>query len=286
MRQGIWNDSQSSATGMAGCYELRGKTLGIVGYGHIGAQVSVLAEAFGLHVLFHDVLNLMPFGSACQVRSLDALLAEADFLTLYMPDTPDTVDMTSRPQLATMKKGSHIINTSGGKVVNIPALIDALNSGHLAGASLDVFPIELSTPPSSEETKLQEFTLRSADDDNNDTNSFTWATARKLQSMQNVILTPHISGSTEDAQRTMSHNVIQALTQHLIQQRSASRTPATALGDIFISKDPHASNHMIQQRVLSSRYDIVSVEKSGSNQKGGEPASSDLYTNRQQLVYC
>jgi D-3-phosphoglycerate dehydrogenase / 2-oxoglutarate reductase len=285
MRQGIWNDSQSSATGMAGCYELRGKTLGIVGYGHVGAQVSVLAEAFGLRVLFHDVLNLMPFGSACQVKSLDALLAEADFVTLHVPDAPDTVDMISHPQLATMKKGSHIINTSSGKVVNIPALIDALNSGHLAGASLDVFPIELSTPPSPEET-LQEFTLRSADDDNNYTNSFTWATARKLQSMQNVILTPHISGSTKDAQHTMSHDVIQALTQHLIQQRSASRTPATALGDIFIGKDPHASNHTIQQRVLSSRYDIVSVEKSGSNQKGREPASSDLYTNRQQLVYC
>ncbi|KAJ7492680.1 hypothetical protein FB451DRAFT_1336539 [Mycena latifolia] len=129
LRTGVWNKQSK------GCWEVRGKTLGIVGYGHIGSQLSVLAEAFGIRVIFYDVLNIMALGSARQVDSLAALLAEADFL-------PETINMIAQPQLALMKKGSYLINNSRGKVVDIPALIDALKSKHLAGAAIDVFPSE------------------------------------------------------------------------------------------------------------------------------------------------
>ncbi|KAK0506362.1 hypothetical protein EDD18DRAFT_1123052 [Armillaria luteobubalina] len=136
LRTGIWNKQSK------GCWEVRGKTLGIVGYGHIGSQLSVLAESFGIRVLFYDVVNLMPLGSARQVESLDALLAEADFISLHVPESPETINMISQHQFATMKKGAYLINNARGKVVDIPALVDALKGGRLAGAAVDVFPSE------------------------------------------------------------------------------------------------------------------------------------------------
>ncbi|KAJ6519757.1 hypothetical protein C8R45DRAFT_33886 [Mycena sanguinolenta] len=190
LRHGVWNKQSK------GCWEVRGKTLGIVGYGHIGSQLSVLAEAFGIRVIFYDVLNIMPLGSARQVDSLSALLSEADFVSLHVPELPETINMIAQPQFALMKKGSYLINNSRGKVVDIPALIDALQSKHLAGAAVDVFPSE----PGSNGAPF--------DDQLN-----SWATA--LRSTPNVILTPHIGGSTEEAQRLIGEEVAQSLTRYL-----------------------------------------------------------------------
>lgn len=190
MRAGIWNKQSK------GCWEVRGKTLGIVGYGHIGSQLSVLAEALGMRVIFYDVVNLMPLGSARQVETLSALLAEADFVTLHVPELPETINMISKLELAQMKQGSYLINNARGRVVDIPALIDALTSKHLAGAVLDVFPAE----PGSNGTPF--------DDQVN-----SWATT--LRTIPNVILTPHIGGSTEEAQRMIGEEVSQALARYL-----------------------------------------------------------------------
>lgn len=190
MRDGIWNKQSK------GCWEIRGKTLGIVGYGHIGSQLSVLAEAMGMRVIFYDVVNLMPLGSARQVDSLSALLEEADFVTLHVPELPETTNMISKEELAQMKKGAYLINNARGKVVDIPALIDALKSGHLAGAALDVYPSE----PGSNGAPF--------DDQLN-----SWAST--LRSIPNVILTPHIGGSTEEAQRMIGEEVSSALGRYL-----------------------------------------------------------------------
>ncbi|TFK77159.1 hypothetical protein BDN72DRAFT_807660 [Pluteus cervinus] len=190
LRQGIWNKKSK------GCWEIRGKTLGIVGYGHIGAQLSVLAEAFGMRVLFHDVANIMPLGSARQVDSLDTLLKEADFVTLHVPELPETIEMISKRQLALMKRGSYLINNARGRVVDIPALVESLKSGHLAGAALDVFPLEPGSNGAPFDNQLN-----------------TWAS--ELRALPNVILTPHIGGSTEEAQRMIGDEVSQALSRYL-----------------------------------------------------------------------
>ncbi|EMD42127.1 hypothetical protein CERSUDRAFT_120940 [Gelatoporia subvermispora B] len=190
MREGIWNKQSK------GCWEIRGKVLGIVGYGHIGSQLSVLSEAMGMRVIFYDVVNLMPLGSARQVESLSALLEEADFVTLHVPELPETTNMIGATELAQMKKGAYLINNARGKVVDIPALVDALKSGHLAGAALDVYPSE----PGSNGAPF--------DDQLN-----SWAST--LRSIPNVILTPHIGGSTEEAQRMIGEEVSSALVRYL-----------------------------------------------------------------------
>ena len=190
MRAGVWNKVSKN------CYEIRGKTLGIVGYGHIGSQLSVLAESFGMRVLFHDIVNLMPLGSARQVENLNALLNEADYVTLHVPETPETINMMGREQFAQMKKGAYLLNNARGKVVDIPALIDALKAGHVAGAAIDVFPRE----PGANGAPF--------DDELN-----SWAST--LRALPNVILTPHIGGSTEEAQRSIGEEVSAALTRCL-----------------------------------------------------------------------
>jgi D-3-phosphoglycerate dehydrogenase len=121
--------------------------LGIVGYGHIGSQLSVLAEAMGMNVIYYDVVTLMALGTARQVPALDNLLEEADFVTLHVPDLPETRNMISTAQLGRMKVGSYLINASRGTVVDIPALVKAMRSGNLAGAALDVYPNEPAGQP-------------------------------------------------------------------------------------------------------------------------------------------
>lgn len=190
MHDGVWNKVSK------GCWEVRGKTLGIIGYGHIGSQLSVLAEAFGMRVLFYDVINIMPLGSARQVETLEKLLSESDFVTLHVPELPETTGMISSKELAAMKRGSYLINNSRGKVVDIPALISALKSGQLAGAAIDVFPSE----PGANGPHF-----------NDQLNS--WCSA--LTSLPNVILTPHIGGSTEEAQQMIGEEVSQALSRYL-----------------------------------------------------------------------
>ncbi|KAJ7634242.1 hypothetical protein DFH06DRAFT_682537 [Mycena polygramma] len=251
LRHGIWNKQSK------GCWELRGKTLGIVGYGHIGSQLSVLAEAFGIRVIFYDVLNIMALGSARQVESLSALLAEADFVTLHVPELPETINMISEPQLALMKKGSYLINNSRGKVVDIPALVDALKSKRLAGAAIDVFPSE----PGSNGAPF--------DDQLN-----SWAST--LRALPNVILTPHIGGSTEEAQRLIGEEVAQALTRYLDYGSSmgAVNFPEVDLRAITQDRGDYirvCHVHKNQPGVLKQVNDALSpynVEKQYSDSKG------------------
>lgn len=175
MHNGTWNKSA------AGCFEVRGKVLGIVGYGHIGSQLSVLAEALGLRVIFYDTQSLMPLGNARACASLDDLLKEADFVTLHVPRAPDTADMIGARELALMKKGSFLLNNARGSVVVVDALAEALKSGHLGGAAVDVYPSE----PAA--------------------NGDGWECA--LRGLDNVILTPHIGGSTAEAQKAIGLEV-------------------------------------------------------------------------------
>lgn len=157
---------------------------GIIGYGHIGSQLSVLAEAMGMSVIYYDVINLMAMGTARQVSTLEELLNKADFVTCHVPELPETKNMISVTQLEQMKEGSYLINASRGSVIDIPALINSMRNGKIAGAALDVYPSE----PGG-----------NGDYFNNSLNSW----AEDLRSLKNLILTPHIGGSTEEAQRAI-----------------------------------------------------------------------------------
>ena len=175
LHKGTWNKVSAK------CWEIRGKTLGIIGYGHIGSQLSVLAEAMGMSVIYFDVVNLMAMGTARQVPTLEALLNNADFVTCHVPELPETRNMIGASQFEQMKDGSYLINASRGSVIDIPALINASRSGKIGGAALDVYPTE----PGGNGDYF--------------TNSLNhWA--EDLRSLKNIILTPHIGGSTEEAQ--------------------------------------------------------------------------------------
>jgi len=172
----------------AGSHEVRGKTLGIIGYGHIGTQVGVLAEALGMKVLFYDVETKLSLGNAQAVASLEQVLERADIITLHVPQTPATQWMISAQQLAKMKPGAHLINASRGSVVDIDALDTALRSKHIAGAAVDVFPVE---PKGNSE-----------------------AFQSPLTAHDNVILTPHIGGSTLEAQDNIGMEVAAKLVRY------------------------------------------------------------------------
>jgi D-3-phosphoglycerate dehydrogenase len=179
VHDGVWKKVS------AGCFEVRGKTLGIVGYGHIGRQVGVLAESLGLRVLFYDVATRLPMGNNRSVNTLEGLLGQSDFVTLHVPETPQTKGMMGKAEIAKMKAGAYLLNASRGTVVDIQALADALRSKHLAGAAVDVYPEE----PES--------------------NSDGFASA--LRGLSNVLLTPHIGGSTEEAQEAIGREVATSL---------------------------------------------------------------------------
>jgi len=189
MHRGTWNKVS------AGCWEVRGKTLGIVGYGHIGNQLSVLAESMGMKVLYYDVINIMSMGTARQVGSLEELLANSDFVTLHVPERPETKNMIGAEQFEQMRDGSYLINASRGSVVDIPSLIHASRTSKIAGAAVDVYPNE----PSG-----------NGDYFANDLNRW----AEDLRSLKNVILTPHIGGSTEEAQIAIGLEVSEALSRY------------------------------------------------------------------------
>ncbi|MAE75048.1 MAG: phosphoglycerate dehydrogenase [Bdellovibrionaceae bacterium] len=175
----------------SGSHEIRGKTLGLVGYGHIGSQVSVLAEGMGMKVLFYDVIKKLPMGNAQSIETLEELLSQSDFVSLHVPETPETKNMISKQQLMHMKEGGFLINASRGTVVVIEHLVEALKSGHVGGAAVDVFPEE---PKNNQE-----------------------AFHSPLQGLANVILTPHIGGSTEEAQYSIGLEVAESLTRYLSQ---------------------------------------------------------------------
>jgi D-3-phosphoglycerate dehydrogenase / 2-oxoglutarate reductase len=183
-RQGRWlKDSKGSN-------EVRGKTLGIVGYGKIGTQTGLLAEALGMRVIFHDIEARLPLGNAAPAASLSALLAEADVVTLHVPQTPHTRDLMDARRLAEMKPGAVLINLARGQAVDIAALHAALASGHLRGAAIDVFPAE----PSSADQRFES----------------------PLQALDNVILTPHVGGSTIEAQRNLGIEVSEKLRDYVM----------------------------------------------------------------------
>lgn len=166
-------------------FEIRGKTLGIVGYGSIGTQLSVLAEALGMHVLFHDVVTKLPLGNAHQAANLTELLNRSDVVTLHVPELPSTQWMIGAAEIAAMKQGSVLINAARGTVLEIDALADALRSKKLLGAAIDVFPVEPRSNADTFESPLRGF--------------------------DNVILTPHVGGSTLEAQENIGVEVAQKL---------------------------------------------------------------------------
>jgi D-3-phosphoglycerate dehydrogenase len=171
-----------------GSVEVRGKTLGVIGYGHIGTQLGIMAETLGMRVIFFDIEDKLPLGNASQVHSMDKLLAQADVVSLHVPETPQTKNMFAKAQFAHMRQGSFFINASRGTVVDIEDLAQALTSEHLAGAAIDVFPVE---PKSNDDVFIS-----------------------PLRGLDNVLLTPHIGGSTAEAQENIGVEVAGKLVKY------------------------------------------------------------------------
>ncbi|HSK13486.1 MAG TPA: phosphoglycerate dehydrogenase [Phnomibacter sp.] len=181
--RGIW---MKDATGS---FELRGKTLGIIGYGNIGSQVSVLAEAMGLKVIFYDILTKLPLGNAVACKSLKEMVGKADIVSLHVPETKSTQNLINKSILKHFKPASILINYARGEVVDLDDLAEALTSGQLSGAAIDVFPVEP------------------------EKNGETFSTP--LQGLENVLLTPHIGGSTLEAQENIGVDVSTKLLGYL-----------------------------------------------------------------------
>jgi D-3-phosphoglycerate dehydrogenase / 2-oxoglutarate reductase len=180
---GIWNKEAK------GSYELRGKTLGIIGYGNIGSQVSVLAEALGMKVIFYDTVTKLPLGNAVAKKSLKEVLNQADIVTLHVPETAQTKNLVNKGNIRYFKKGGILINYARGEVVDLDVLAKAIREGHIAGAAIDVYPWEPEKNGDSFQTPLQ--------------------------NLPNVILTPHIGGSTEEAQANIGEDVSNKMFQYL-----------------------------------------------------------------------
>ncbi|AXP45547.1 phosphoglycerate dehydrogenase [Haemophilus influenzae] len=175
VHRGVWNKSAT------GSYEVRGKKLGIIGYGHIGSQLSIIAESLGMDVYFYDIENKLPLGNAKQVRSLEELLSSCDVVSLHVPELPSTKNLMNATRIAQLKQGAILINAARGTVVDIDALAQALKDGKLQGTAIDVFPVEPASINEEFVSPLREF--------------------------DNVILTPHIGGSTAEAQENIGFEV-------------------------------------------------------------------------------
>ncbi|KAJ6030047.1 uncharacterized protein N7446_000891 [Penicillium canescens] len=278
MHNGTWNKVSN------GCWEIRGKTLGIIGYGHIGAQLSVLAEAMGMSVIYFDVLNIMSLGTARQVETLEELLGQADYVTCHVPEIPETKGMIGQTQFEQMKTGSYLINASRGTVVDIPALIDAMRSGKVAGAALDVYPNE----PAG-----------NGDYFNNELN--TWGA--DLRSLKNLILTPHIGGSTDEAQKAIGVEVAQALVRYVNEGSTlgAVNLPEVTLRSLTMDEPNHArviyihknipgvlrkvneiiGDHNVDKQMTDSRGDVAYLMADISNVDTA--TIKDLYTSFESL---
>ncbi len=213
-----WN---KSATGR---HEVRGKTLGVIGYGHIGSQVGVMAESFGMRVIFYDIAKKLPMGNNRAVGSMQELLAASDFVTLHVPATPDTHNMFRAEQMAAMRAGSYLLNASRGTVVDISALAEALESKHIAGAAIDVYP--------------KEPRKNGGDFDS------------PLVGLKNVILTPHIGGSTEEAQESIGLEVAAACLSFVNQG-----TTSTSVNFPHVDLQPKPGTH----RVLNVHKNVPGV---------------------------
>ena len=198
----------------SGSFEIRGKHLGIVGYGHIGSQVGLLAESLGMRVFYYDVESKLAYGNATPVRSMSALLETSDVVTLHVPETASTINMIGAEQLAKMRRGAALINASRGSVVDIEALCEALDTGHLCGAALDVFPSEPKSNADLFESPLRRF--------------------------DNVILTPHVGGSTEEAQQSIGTEVAEKLVRF---QKNGSTVSAVNFPEV--SLPPHERTYRL-----------------------------------------
>lgn len=251
LHSGIWNKVSNN------CCEIRGKTLGIVGYGHIGSQLSVLAEAMGMSVIYYDIIPLMALGSAKQVSSLNELLSMSDFVTLHVPELPETMNMIQEEQFLHMKQGSYLINASRGSVVDIPALIKAMGSNRIAGAALDVYPHE-----------------PAANGPNFNNSLGSWV--GNLTHLPNLILTPHIGGSTEEAQSAIGIEVGEALTRYINAGSTIGSVnmPEVTLRSIGQSQENHVRIIFIHQnrpgvlRQVNSILGDHNVEKQTSDSRG------------------
>ena len=204
-----------------GSHEIRGKTLGIVGYGNIGTQLAVIAEAMGMNVIYYDHTDKLRHGNTEPVESLDELLAKADVVTLHVPETPATQGMIGAAQFARMKKGAYFINNARGTVVDLDALAASLKSKHLAGAAVDVFPVE---PGSNAEKFLS-----------------------PLQGLDNVILTPHVGGSTLEAQERIGAEVAKKFVEY---SDVGSTTGAVNFPQVQLSPRPKGTRFIQVQRNL------------------------------------
>ena len=201
--RGGWLKSADNA------YEIRGKTLGIVGYGSIGTQLSVLAEALGMHVAFYDVVSKLPLGNARQVPDLHTLLGQSDIVSLHVPELPSTAGMIGAAEIAAMKPGGILINAARGTVVEIESLADALKAKKLLGAAIDVFPVE----PRTNKDEFQS----------------------PLRGLDNVILTPHIGGSTMEAQANIGLEVAEKLVKY---SDNGTTTSAVNFPEVALPEHP------------------------------------------------
>ena len=218
MHQGVWDKSAD------GAHEIRGRRLGIVGYGNIGTQLSVMAEALGMEVCFYDIVTKLPLGNARMKPTLDEVLAAADVVTFHVPETALTRGMMGREQLARMKPGAMLINASRGTVVDIGAAVDALAKRHLAGAAFDVFPHE---PEGNDEEFVS-----------------------PLRRFDNVLLTPHIAGSTLEAQANIGTEVSEKLVRY-----SDNGSTLSAVNFPEVSLPEHPGSH----RLLHIHHNVPGV---------------------------
>lgn len=222
--RGFWNKASS------GCYEVRGKTLGIVGYGHVGSQLSILAEAMGMRIRYYDILSKLPLGLAQSCDSLQELLKVSDFVSLHVPGNTETNNLIGASEIALMKKGSYLINASRGTVVDVEAAAAALRSNHLAGGAFDVYPYE---PASANE-----------------------AFVSPLQNLPNTILTPHIGGSTEEAQYAIGIEVASKIVDYI---NSGNSLDSVNFPEI---KLPSKKDH---HRILNVHQNVPGVLKDVNN---------------------
>ena len=256
--RGGWLKSADNA------FEIRGKTLGIVGYGSIGTQLSVLAEAMGMHVAFYDVVSKLPLGNAHQVHDLHALLGQSDIVTLHVPELPSTQWMIGAAEIAAMKQGAILINAARGTVVEIEPLAQALRDKKLLGAAIDVFPVE---PRSNKDEFIS-----------------------PLRGLDNVILTPHIGGSTMEAQANIGLEVAEKLVKY-----SDNGTSTSSVNFPEVALPSHPGKHRLLHihrnvpgvlseinRILADNHVNISAQYLQTNEAVGyvvidmDAASSDL----------
>jgi D-3-phosphoglycerate dehydrogenase len=222
--RGEWRKSAANA------FEIRGKKLGIIGYGNIGMQLGVIAEGLGMQVQFYDVVNKLPLGNARQVPSLNQLLGSSDVVSLHVPETGSTLNLIGEAQLASMRPGSILINASRGTVVDIDALAASLEAGHIGGAGIDVFPVE----------------PRSNDDE----------FVSPLRRFDNTFLTPHIGGSTVEAQENIGMEVAEKLARY-----SDNGTTTSSVNFPEVALPEHAGSH----RLLHVHHNVPGIMSAINN---------------------